>query len=156
MVAASGFTRQQTPFSAKSSIYWRQSHRFLSKTPLKTGVKPQKQPLQLSDKKRFSQKYCKFYRKTPVLTSLFNTVAGQFEDCEQSELNILNPQPEVYFQPGQTSTMELFLRKQLTLDTAIIRSSRLQKWCSYEILQNSQENTCVRVLFLMKLQIYRV
>ena len=77
MVAASGFLRQQIPFSAKSSMYWRQSHRFLSRTRLKTGAEPQKQPLQLSYNKRCSQKFCKFCRKIPVLKSLFNRVAGQ-------------------------------------------------------------------------------
>ena len=44
-VAASGFSLQQIPFSAKTGLYRR--HRFLSWTPLKTRVKPQKQPLQL-------------------------------------------------------------------------------------------------------------
>ena len=44
-----------------------------------------------------------------------------------------------------------------TIDTAIIRTS----WCSakrvlLQILQNSQESTCVKDSFLMKLQIYRV
>ena len=77
MVDVSEFSLQQIPFSAKSSMYWRQSRRFLSRTPLKTGVKPKKQPLQLSFKKRCSKKFCKFYRKTPVLKSLFNRVAGQ-------------------------------------------------------------------------------
>ena len=28
-----------------SSMYWRQAHRFLSRTPLKTGFQPQRQPL---------------------------------------------------------------------------------------------------------------
>ena len=44
-VAASGFSLQQIPFSAKTGLYRRQSHRFLSWTPLKTQVKPQKQTL---------------------------------------------------------------------------------------------------------------
>ena len=52
-VAASGCSRQPIHFSAKSGIYWRQSHRPLSRTPLKTPVKPQKQPLQLFRKKRY-------------------------------------------------------------------------------------------------------
>ena len=43
-----------TFFSYKSGTYWRQWHRFLSQTPLKTGVKPQKQPLQLFCKERCS------------------------------------------------------------------------------------------------------
>ena len=55
--------------------------------------------------------------------------------CE-FQLNILNPQPEVYFQPSQTSAMELFLRKQLTVDTAIIRSSRLVVFCKKGVLTN--------------------
>ena len=46
-VAASGFSRQQIRFSAKSGMCWRQSHRFLSLTSLKTQVKRQKQPLKL-------------------------------------------------------------------------------------------------------------
>ena len=51
-----------------------------------------------------------------------------------------------------TSAMELFLRKQLTVYTAIIRSSW---WCSakkvfLQILQNSQENTCAGASFLIK------
>ena len=58
-------------------MHWRQSHRFLSQTPLKTRVKPQKQPLQLFYKKTFSQKFCKFHRKTSVSKSVFNRVAGQ-------------------------------------------------------------------------------
>ena len=43
--------------------------------------------------------------------------------------------------------------------TAIIRSSRLVVFCKkvfLQTLQNSQENTCARVLFLMKLRIHRV
>ena len=39
-------------FSAKSVIYWWQSHRFLLRSSLKTGVKPQKQPLELFCKKK--------------------------------------------------------------------------------------------------------
>ena len=38
-LAASAFSRQQIPFSVKSGMYWRESHRFLSRTPLKTRVK---------------------------------------------------------------------------------------------------------------------
>ena len=41
-------------FSAELGIYWTQSHRFLFRTPLKTRVKPQKQPLELFCKKRCS------------------------------------------------------------------------------------------------------
>ena len=52
-VAVFGFSRQQIPFSAKSGMYWRQLYRILSRTPLKTRVKPQKQPLQLFYKKRY-------------------------------------------------------------------------------------------------------
>ena len=43
--------------------------------------------------------------------------------------------------------------------TAIIRSSRLVVFCKkgfLQTLENSQENTCARVLFLMKLRIHRV
>ena len=39
MVDVSEFSLQQIPFSAKSSMYWRQSHRVLPRTPLKTGFK---------------------------------------------------------------------------------------------------------------------
>ena len=63
-------------FSAESGIYCGQSHGFLVQTLLKTGVKPQKQPLELFCKKRFSKKFCKFQRKVSVLKSLFNRVAG--------------------------------------------------------------------------------
>ena len=62
----------RTTFSAKSGMYWRQSHRILSRTPLKTRVKPQKQPLQLFYTKRCPQKFPKFNRETFVLKSLFN------------------------------------------------------------------------------------
>ena len=75
-VATSGFSRLQIPFSGKSGMYWRQSHQFFSWTPLKTRAKPQKQPLELFCKKRSSQKFCKSHRKTSVLKSLFNRVAG--------------------------------------------------------------------------------
>ena len=64
-------------FFSQIQQHWRQTHRFLSRTPLKTEVKPEKQPLQLSYKKQVSQKFCKFHRKTPALKSLFNRVAGQ-------------------------------------------------------------------------------
>ena len=69
--ATFGFSRQQIPFSAKSGMYWRQSHRFLPRTPLKIRVNPQKQPLQLFCKKWCFQKLRKFHRKTSVLKSLF-------------------------------------------------------------------------------------
>ena len=49
--------------------------------------------------------------------------------ANKSELNILKP--EVYFQPSQTSTMELFLRSSGGVLKVFL-------W----ILQNSQENTC--------------
>ena len=51
-VAASGFLRQQTFFSAKFGIYCWQSHQFLFRTTLKTQVKSQEQPLQLFCKKK--------------------------------------------------------------------------------------------------------
>ena len=50
-VVASGFSRQQILFSAKSGMYWRQLHRFLPQSLLKTRAKSQKQPLQLFSKK---------------------------------------------------------------------------------------------------------
>ena len=40
--------------SKQLGIYWRQSHRFLFRTPLKTQVKLQKQPTELFCKKRCS------------------------------------------------------------------------------------------------------
>ena len=40
-------TKLEIRFSAKSGMCWRQSHRFLSLTSLKTQLKRQKQPLQL-------------------------------------------------------------------------------------------------------------
>ena len=69
-VAAFGFSRQQIPFSAKSGMYWRQSHRFLSRTPLKTRVKPQKQPLQLFYKKGVLRNFVNFTGKH-LYSSLF-------------------------------------------------------------------------------------
>ena len=36
----------------------------------------QKQPPEMLFKKRFSQKFCKFHRKKPVLESFFKKVAG--------------------------------------------------------------------------------
>ena len=54
----------------------------------------------------------------------------------ESELNILNTQPEDCFQPSQTSAMKLFLRKQLTVETAIMRSSPLVVLCKEGVLTN--------------------
>ena len=59
-------------FLANSGIYCWGSHQLLFRTPLKTGVKPQKQPLELFCKKRCSKKFFKFHRKAPVLKSVFN------------------------------------------------------------------------------------
>ena len=70
------FVAANTFFSDKYYIHWRQLHQFLSQTPLKKRVKPQKQSLQLFCKQRCSQKFCKFHSETPVLKSLFNRVAG--------------------------------------------------------------------------------
>ena len=44
--------------------------------PQKSPGFVQKQPPEFLCKKRCSEKYCKFHRKTPVLESLFNNVAG--------------------------------------------------------------------------------
>ena len=44
-------------------MHWRQSHRFLSRTPLKTRVKPQKQPLQLFYKKGVLRNFVNFIGK---------------------------------------------------------------------------------------------
>ena len=62
-VAASGFSRQQIPFSAKSGMYWRQSHRFLSQTSMKTQVKPQKWQLQLFYQKCVPRNFVNFTGK---------------------------------------------------------------------------------------------
>ena len=48
------------PFSTKCGMYWRKSHRFLSRTLLKTRVKPQKQPLQLFYKKGVLRNFINF------------------------------------------------------------------------------------------------
>ena len=63
-------------FLADYGIYCCWSHRLLFRTPLKTGVKPQKQPLVLFCRKRFSYKFCKFHRKAPKLKSLLNRIAA--------------------------------------------------------------------------------
>ena len=65
-------------FSVESGIYCRQSHRFLFQTPLKTRVKPRQEPLKLLCKTRCSQKFCKFYGKTPVLKFLFTRETWNF------------------------------------------------------------------------------
>ena len=50
-------------FSAESGIYCWQSHRFLLRTSLKTGVKPQKQPLELLCKKDVLRNFANFIGK---------------------------------------------------------------------------------------------
>ena len=62
-VAVSVFSRPQISFSAKSGMHWRQLHRFLSRTPLKIRVKPQKQPLQLFCKKGVLRNFVNFIGK---------------------------------------------------------------------------------------------
>ena len=62
-VTASGFLRQQIPFSAKSGMHWRLPHRFLSQNPLKTRVKPQKQLLQLFYEKGVFRNFVNFIVK---------------------------------------------------------------------------------------------
>ena len=69
-VATPGF------FSADSGIYYRQSHRILRRTPFKTGVKSQKQPLLLFCKKRCSKKFFKFHKKAALLKPFFNRVTS--------------------------------------------------------------------------------
>ena len=49
-------------FSAESGICW-QSYRFLPRTSLKTGVKPQKQPLELLCKKVVLRNFANFMGK---------------------------------------------------------------------------------------------
>ena len=69
----------------------------------------------------------------------------------KSELNILNTYPEVYFQSSQASAMELFLRKYLTVNTAIIRSSRLvvfsKKRCSHKLCKIHKKTPALESLF---------
>ena len=69
----------------------------------------------------------------------------------KSELNILNTYPEVYFQSSQASAMELFLRKSLTVNTAIIRSSRLvvfsKKRCSHKLCKIHKKTPALESLF---------
>ena len=75
-VVAYGFSRQQILFfSAESGIYCWQLHRLLLRFLRKHELKPQKQPLELF-KKRCCKKFFKFHRKTILLKSLFNRVAG--------------------------------------------------------------------------------
>ena len=50
-------------FSAESGIYCWQSHRFLLRTPLKTLVKPQKQPRELFCKKGVLRNFANFTGK---------------------------------------------------------------------------------------------
>ena len=69
-VATPGFS------SAESGIYCKQSHRVLLRIPFRTGVKSQKQPLELFCKIRCSKKFFKFHRKAAVLKSLFNRVTS--------------------------------------------------------------------------------
>ena len=57
------FQWQQIPFSDKSGMYCRQSHRILSWTLLKTRVKLQKQPLQLFYKKSVLRNFVNFTGK---------------------------------------------------------------------------------------------
>ena len=71
-VAASGFLRQQIPFSVKSGMHWRRSHWLLSRTPLKTLVKPQKQLLYLFYKKGVLRNFVNFIGKH-LYRSLFLT-----------------------------------------------------------------------------------
>ena len=93
-------------------MYWRQSYRFLSRTPLKTRVKPKKQPLQLFHKKRCSQKFYKFHKKTSVL-----------------KIN--------------------------SIDTAIIRSRRLEVFCKKGVLTNFAKFTRKNLRQSLVLRSYR-
>ena len=76
-------------------------------------------------------------RLSPVSGRVFsglNLITGN-----KSQLNISNRQPVAYFQPSQTSWMELFLQKQFTAETAIIRSSRLVLFCKKGVLTNFEK-----------------
>ena len=50
-----------------------------------------------------------------------------FKSGNKSELNILNPQPEVYFEPSETSAREI--------SEAVIRSSHLLVFCKRRVLK---------------------
>ena len=63
IVTASTFSRQQILFSGESGIYCWPSHRFLLQTPLKTRLKPQKQPLELFCKKGVLRNFANFTGK---------------------------------------------------------------------------------------------
>ena len=78
----------------------------------------------------------RLFKNDVTHTFRLSIFSAEFEGWEQ-KLNILNPQPEFYFQPSQASAaMQLFLRKQLTADTAIIRSSRLVVFCKKGVFTN--------------------
>ena len=92
-------------------------------------------------------------RKTPVLESLFNSVAGRNVICERLLLfvsrqnTIANSSGE--FGLDETSTeckVSIFLKR----TEAVARRCSVKK-VFLEISQNSQENTCARVSFLIKL-----
>ena len=63
IVTASTFSRQQILFSGESGIYCWPSHRFLLRTPSKTRLKPQKQPLELFCKKGVLRNFANFTGK---------------------------------------------------------------------------------------------
>ena len=138
MVAASGFSRQQIPFSDKSSMYWRQSHRFLSKTPLKTGVKPQKTPF-------------KNLRKTASETVVSPGVYFL--------ISYTLAQIDAWFLYHYLQFRLSVLPSLLILLILVILI--LVWWCSAKkvflrISQISHEKSCTKVSFLKKLQIHRV
>ena len=142
-------------------MYWRESHRFSSRTPLKTLVKPQKQPLQLFYKKRCSCKFCKFHRKIPV----FNRVTGQETQTQIFSCGVFEIFKNWSVRTTASETccltwsvlfnkFHLWLRlvhsfciiiysftcefpfTTSTIDTAIIRSSRLVVFCKKGNLAN--------------------
>ena len=96
---------QQIPFSAKSSTYRRQTHRFLSRTPLKTGVEPQNQPLWFSYKnqKNFTEKHlywCLFLIELQVERLKHRCFPVEFpKSLKNYERLLLKPiiSPRVYF-----------------------------------------------------------
>ena len=69
------------PFSTKSGMYWRKSHRFLSRTPLKTRAKPQKQSLQQFCKKKVVLRNFAHFIGKNLPWSLFLTELQAFRDA---------------------------------------------------------------------------
>ena len=85
-LAASGFSRQQILFSAKSGIYCWQSHLFLPRTPVETRVKRQKQPPKLLCKKGVFRKFASFTGRQ-LCWSLFLIELQTFRPAALSEID---------------------------------------------------------------------